>query len=151
MSREGATTAFQHTIDPQAAGFIAAHRVARLATADGNGDPHVIPICYAFDGRHIYSALDWKPKRVPALQLNRVKNILANPSVALVIDEYSEDWEALAYVLVKGVAAIVDDALERRKALRMLREKYPQYARSLEEGCTLLKVTPTRVTGWGRL
>ena len=42
--------------------FITAHRVGRLATADGQGTPHVVPICYAYDGHVIYSAIDLKPK-----------------------------------------------------------------------------------------
>ena len=138
-------------MDPKVEGFVAAHRVARLATADARGAPHVIPICYAFDGAHIYSALDLKPKPVPHRRLKRVRNIMANPSVALVIDDYSEDWSALAYVLVQGVAEIVEEGPEQRRAEGMLREKYPQYLDMLEEGCTVLKITPTRVTSWGRL
>jgi PPOX class probable F420-dependent enzyme len=125
--------------------------VARLATADAKGIPHVVPICYAFDGRCIYSPLDLKPKRVAPQRLKRVRNIVANPSVALVIDDYSEDWSALGYVLIQGRAEILEDGNERRRAESLLREKYPQYRELLEEGCTVVKVTPKRVTGWGRL
>ena len=123
--------------------------MARLATADAKGTPHVIPICYAFDGRHIYSAIDLKPKRVAALQLKRVRNIATNPRVALVIDDYSEDWSALAYVLVQGEAQMLESGEERARAESMLREKYPQYAELLAEGCAVLKITPERITSWG--
>ena len=109
-------------ITPKIKKFIASHRVARLATADAEGMPHVIPICYAFDGQRIYSALDLKPKRVEARRLKRVSNILANPRVALVIDDYSEDWNDLAYVLIRGVAEIIEDDEERRSAELMLRD-----------------------------
>ena len=129
--------------------FISAHRVARLATADADGTPHVVPICYAYDGQHIYSALDLKPKRVAASRLRRVRNITANPRVALVIDDYSEDWSRLGYVLVQGTAAILERGEERRRAEAMLREKYPQYGRMLEEGSTVLRVTPEKVVSWG--
>ena len=122
-----------------------------MATADPEGTPHVVPICYAFDGRNIYSALDLKPKRVSALRLKRVRNIMENPSVALVIDDYSEDWSALAYVLVHGVAEVMGEGDERRGAESLLREKYPQYGDLLEEGCIVIKVVPMRVTSWGRL
>lgn len=125
--------------------------MARLATADADGAPHVIPVCYAFDGRHIYSALDLKPKRVASRRLKRVRNILANPRVALVIDDYSEDWGALAYVLVQGLAALLEEGEERDRAERLLREKYPQYDSLLEEGSAILKIVPQRATGWGRV
>lgn len=62
--------------------YLREHRVARLATTDGQGQPHALPICYAFDGRVVYSALDEKPKRVAPTQLKRVRNIQANPRVA---------------------------------------------------------------------
>ena len=131
--------------------FIASHRVARLASADANGTPHVIPICYAFDGTHVYSALDLKPKRVESLQLKRVRNILENPHVALVIDDYSEDWSALAYVLVQGTAEILETGDERSRAESLLLDKYSQYSQLLESGCIVLKITPERVTSWGRI
>ena len=136
---------------PEVAEFIAVHRVARLATADASGSPHVIPVCYAFDGVHIYSALDLKPKRVESRRLKRVRNILANPRVALVIDDYSEDWSALAYVLVHGTAELLDGGPAQHHAESLLREKYPQYATLLERGCTVLQISPTRVSSWGNV
>ena len=37
-------------------------RVARLATVDPDGRPHVVPICFALDGDTLYTAVDEKPK-----------------------------------------------------------------------------------------
>ena len=139
------------SIDREAKKFIEAHRVAHMATADAAGAPHVVPICYVFDGSRIYSALDLKPKRVEARRLKRVRNIAANPRVSLVIDDYSEDWSALAYVLIQGDAEVLEAGGERDRAEGMLREKYPQYSGLLAEGCTVLKITPTSVTSWGRV
>lgn len=138
-------------IDEQARKFIAGHRVARLATSDAAGAPHAVPICYAFDGSRIYSALDLKPKQVKGRRLKRVRNIEANPRVSLVIDDYSEDWSALAYVLVQGAAEVLEDGAERDRAEEMLRQKYSQYDELLEKGCTVLKIIPTSVTSWGRV
>ena len=76
--------------------------MAHMATADAGGAPHAVPICYAFDGLHLYSVIDLKPKRVAARGLKRVRNILANSRVAIVIDDYDEEWEKLAYVLIQG-------------------------------------------------
>ncbi len=125
--------------------------MARLATADGNGVPHAIPVCYAFDGGVLYSALDLKPKRVHSRRLKRVRNILENPSVALIIDDYSEEWDSLAYVLIQGTATLLEGGEEQLRAEALLREKYPQYERLLETGCTVLKLTPDKVVSWGRV
>lgn len=138
-------------LEPRVARFLSEQRVARLATADASGAPHVVPICFVCDGAHLYSALDLKPKRVPDRRLKRVRNILQNPKVAIVADRYSEDWNELAYVLIHGEAAILENEAERRRAEHRLREKYPQYRELLREGCTILKITPTRVVSWGRL
>ncbi len=138
-------------LDARTRAFIGRHRVGRLATADASGTPHVVPVCYAFDGEHIYSALDLKPKRVAARRLKRVRNVLENPRVALVIDEYSEDWDRLAYVLVQGTAALLEGGEEQRHAVALLRQKYPQYAGLLEQDALVLKLTPQKVVTWGRV
>ncbi|MDA1189939.1 MAG: TIGR03668 family PPOX class F420-dependent oxidoreductase [Chloroflexi bacterium] len=131
--------------------FIARHRVARLATADTGGRPYVIPMCYALDDDVIYSALDLKPKRVEALNLKRVRNISENPSVALVIDDYSEDWDTLAYVLVHGTASLVLSKEEQQQAERLLRDKYPQYESLLPQGAPVLRIEIERVKSWGAI
>ena len=132
--------------------FIRDHRVARLATADGDGRPAVIPICYVFDGEHIYSSIDEKPKQVAPRRLKRVRNIETNPHVALVIDDYAEDWTTLGYVLVSGLAEILlpgDPASEHARAVRLLRDKYPQYATMAIDERMMIKLTPTRIKRWG--
>ena len=134
----------------EAAAFVAARRVGRLATADERGRPHVVPVCYAFDGHRIYTAVDRKPKRRPARGLKRVLNVLANPNVALVVDDYSEDWTELAYVLVHGSAELLEDGEERTAAETLLRDKYPQYRELLDPGCAVIAITPTKTVAWGR-
>ena len=78
-------------MEERAHAFIASPRGARLATADAHNRPHVIPICCACDGRHVFTALDLKPKRVTARRLKRLRNIQANPGVALVIHTNHRD------------------------------------------------------------
>ena len=106
--------------------FASRHRVARLATANAAGTPHVIPICYALVGDTFYFVVDDKPKRTRTA-LQRLRNIAANPQVALVIDDYDEDWLRLAYLLVRGRAAVVETESEYLRGLAALRERYPQY------------------------
>jgi PPOX class probable F420-dependent enzyme len=136
-------------IDQDIAQFIRDHRVARLATADGDGRPAVIPICYVFDGEHFYSPIDEKPKQVMPRQLKRVRNIETNPHVALLIDDYAEDWSKLAYVLVSGLAAIVQPGTDEHvRAVRMLRDKYPQYHTMAIDERMLIRITPVRIKYW---
>jgi PPOX class probable F420-dependent enzyme len=133
--------------------FILSHDVARLATAGKDGQPHVIPFCYAFDGQHFYFVVDQKPKRQTGKPLKRIRNILENPQVALVIDDYTDDWTQLAYVLVSGTATLVEDEAEYTQVLALLRDRYPQY-RQMELTFVhnpMVRITPTTVHVWGRV
>jgi PPOX class probable F420-dependent enzyme len=136
-------------IDQDIAQFIRDHRVARLATADGDGRPAVIPMCYVFDGEHFYSPIDEKPKQVTPRQLKRVRNIETNPHVALVIDDYADDWSKLVYVLVTGLATIIHPGTdEHARAVRMLRDKYSQYQAMAIDERMIVKITPARIKHW---
>ncbi len=130
--------------------FIQEHRVARLATADTKGQPSVVPICYAFDGRAVYSALDEKPKSVAPTRLKRVRNIQANPQVALVIDDYLEDWGRLAYLQIRGRADLLSPGSEEHaRAVGLLRAKYPQYGPMAIDRQPILRITPEAIVAWG--
>lgn len=133
--------------------FILAHSVARLATADKNGQPHVIPFCYAFDGERFYFVVDEKPKRQTGKPLKRIRNMLENPHVALVIDDYSDDWTQLAYVLVSGSPQVVDDEAEYATALALLRDRYPQYRAMLLSFArnTMVRISPNKILAWGNV
>ena len=132
--------------------FIEAHSEAHLATVDAEGQPSVVPICYAFDRENIYSAIDEKPKSVPASSLKRLRNIQINPKVSLVVDDYSDDWNRLAYVLVTGEAVVLwpegESPAEHARAVVMLREKYWQYSRMSIEASPLIKITPLKLKMW---
>ena len=127
-------------------------RVARLATVNAQGQPHVVPICFVFAGSRFYTAIDRKPKRVGAKRLARVRNIEATGRAALVIDEYSEDWGRLWFVLVRGRAQLVRSVTERARAVWLLRQKYRQYAEGmLSEEPVVIRISPQSVTAWGRV
>ncbi len=104
----------------------AAARVARLATADARGRPHLVPVVFAVDGDRIYSAVDAKPKRTTALR--RLRNVAENPFVALLVDHYDDaDWGALWWVRAEGQGRVLEvDAPEARRGVELLRARYPQ-------------------------
>ena len=135
--------------------FINSHRVARLATADAAGRPAVVPICYVFNGESFYSAIDKKPKRVDLMQLQRVRNIRANSNVALVIDDYSEKWSELIYVVIRGVAEIIDPAesvsTDHENAVAALRLKYEQYRSMVIDRNPIIKIVPKQVRLWSAI
>ena len=127
-------------------------RVARLATVDAHGTPQIVPVCFVFDNGCFYSAIDRKPKRIAPEKLTRLRNIRVNPRIALVIDEYQEDWRELWYILVRGTAKILPTSArkERRQVVRLLRKKYPQYASGmLPSDAPVIRITPERVISWG--
>lgn len=137
-------------IPASVAGFIAEGRVGRLATADASGQPLVVPICYAFDGASLFSAIDAKPKRPGPRGLRRIRNIRENPRVSVVIDRYDEDWTQLRYVIIQGRAEILTDGGDFSRGADLLLAKYPQY-RSMglkREAGLMIKVEPARVTAW---
>ena len=141
-----------HLADASVIQFLSLARVGRLATSDEAGAPHNIPICFWFDETsRFYFIIDEKPKRLGA-GLKRMRNIAANPRVALVVDTYEEDWSNLAYVLVHGEAQVIDDADEYMLALRNLRGKYHQYrSMTLVPGRNpLVRIDARRVHVWGR-
>jgi PPOX class probable F420-dependent enzyme len=129
-------------------------RVARLATSDAKGRPHIVPICFVYSGKLFYTAVDRKPKRVPRERLARLQNIRAVPRVALLIDKYDEDWTQLWYILIRGKAKLLPNSAlkERSLAIRTLRAKYPQYAQGmLADDALIIRITPERTTAWGKI
>jgi PPOX class probable F420-dependent enzyme len=136
-------------LSPGDLAFVRGARVARLATASAAGEPHLIPVCFVFDGSAFYTAVDAKPKRVMPSRLRRVQNIRDNPKVALLLDHYEEDWSRLRYLLVRGRAEILEGGTDHAEAVALLCEKYPQYRAmpGFSEG-PVIRLIPERVVGW---
>jgi PPOX class probable F420-dependent enzyme len=129
-------------------------KIARLATLDAQGRPHIVPVCFVYDGSAFYTAVDRKPKSVPPEKLARLRHIAAAPQVALLIDEYSEDWARLWFILVRGQANLIATSAhqERATAIRLLKKKYPQYAAGmLTDDAPIIRITPERISSWGKI
>jgi PPOX class probable F420-dependent enzyme len=121
----------------------AAARVARLATADAAGRPHLVPVVFAVEGDTVYSAVDAKPKRTAALR--RLANVRENPAVSLLVDHYEEDWSKLWWARAEGRGRVLaPDEPEARRALALLAERYPRF----EAAGEVLAVDVERWSGW---
>jgi PPOX class probable F420-dependent enzyme len=130
---------------------ISASRIGRMATVRSDGTPHVVPITFAISNDMVVTAVDAKPKRTTNLQ--RLRNLRTNPAVSIVVDHYADDWSALWWIRVDGLARIVEaddgvgDAPERAAAIEALVAKYPQYQATAPDGPVII-VQPTRWTVW---
>ena len=135
----------------QARYFLDHHRVARFATADPGGQPHIVPICYAVSGDSVYFTIDEKPKRLTDKPLKRIRNLQQNPHVAFVVDRYDEDWARLGWVMVQGEAALLDSGKEHAKAQRLLKARYPQLDGMQIGDLPVVAIRIKRVVSWGSL
>lgn len=125
-------------------------RVGRLATADGRGRPHVVPVCFALVGDAVVVAIDEKPKRVDPHELRRVRDVRENPFVALVVDRYAEEWDRLWWVQLRGRAVVVDPGeAGHAEAVVALRAKYDQYAAHALDDRPLLRIDVGHAVSWG--
>jgi PPOX class probable F420-dependent enzyme len=132
-------------------------RIARFATANSKAKPHVVPVVFAFDKEKYYLPIDAKTKTAKPEKLKRIGNIEANPTVALLIDEYNEDWKKLFFIMVQGKAAIIskknggdegdDDDRLLKLAHKLLYAKYPQY-QHVDIGRLGIVIYPQKMIFW---
>ena len=121
--------------------FLKEHEVCRLATVSGDGTPHVVPVCYILEGKHIYIVTDYGTKKY--------RNILENPRVALVVDEYRPGRHKA--VVIQGEAEVLERGQEFRRISQLFFRRF-KWARMdrWEEGETpMLKIKPLKVISWG--
>jgi PPOX class probable F420-dependent enzyme len=131
--------------EPEAARRVSEARVARLATIDPDGRPHLVPICFALEGGVLYSAVDRKPKR--SRDLRRLRNLREREWATVLVDHYDEDWSALWWVRLRGRARVLEDGEESRRAVAALVEKYPQYRREPPPG-PVIALDVSEWCGW---
>jgi PPOX class probable F420-dependent enzyme len=124
-------------------------RVARLATADAVGRPHLVPVVFAVFDDTVVLAVDHKPKL--SVRLKRLANISVNPAVCLLADCYDEDWDRLWWARADGVARELppaDRSAVSAEYVALLVEKYRrQYADQPPRG-PVVEVSVNRWSGW---
>lgn len=132
--------------------YVDAARVGRLATADGDGRPNAVPVCFALLGDCIVTPIDEKPQRGAPDTLRRSRDIRENPRIALVVDHYTEDWSCLGWVQIRGTAShLSPDHANHHAAVATLREKYDQYADHALSERPVIRLRPGTVLSWGEL
>lgn len=117
--------------------------VARLATVNESGVPHLVPVTFAVADDAVCWAIDHKPKSHTDLQ--RLRNIAVNPAVSFLADHYDENWAALWWVRADGAARILDTP--DPKWITLLTNKYRQYRETPPAGPMVLTEV-TRWSGW---
>jgi PPOX class probable F420-dependent enzyme len=124
-------------------------RVARLATVDADGRPHLVPVCFVLSddaaGDRVYIAVDHKPKR--GTDLRRTANLRATGHACLLVDRYDEDWSQLWWVRLDGSGSELHDLGEASRAIDALAAKYPQYRADRPNG-PVLRIDIEAYRGW---
>jgi PPOX class probable F420-dependent enzyme len=136
-------------------------RSARLSTIGHGNIPHLVPVVFVFDGYCYYLPIDKKRKIEKIEELKRIRNIKHNPNVALLIDEYYEDWSKLVFVMIQGKANLIDNREEEENKInsyennnpilkeihKLLYQKYPQY-NDIGIGQYCIKIQPKKIIFW---
>jgi PPOX class probable F420-dependent enzyme len=144
-------------LSPAERAFLSAARRAVLATIASDGRPRLVPICFAVDPAHpvLYTPLDEKPKAPgDAMHLARVRDVLADQRVSVLVDRWDEDWGHLAWLRCHGTATVLGGGAatpERHAAISALRARYPQYVSHRLEARPIIKIAIDRTTSWGVL
>jgi nitroimidazol reductase NimA-like FMN-containing flavoprotein (pyridoxamine 5'-phosphate oxidase superfamily) len=119
-------------------------RVCRVATVGADRVPLLTPVCHVLvDGKLYFGS---------GKTARKVRNLRANPNLAVTVDLYSDEWSSLKGVMVQGTGALIEKGARFRKIRKLLYAKYPQYPEQAalgESDSVIVEVTPTNVFAWG--
>jgi nitroimidazol reductase NimA-like FMN-containing flavoprotein (pyridoxamine 5'-phosphate oxidase superfamily) len=104
----------------------------------------VVPVCPVVDGGRLYFA--------SGTTARKIRNLRANPQVAVSADDYTEAWSGLRGIMVSGEARIHARDATFRRIRRQLYAKFPQYPAEAALGdrdSVVVAITPRRVFAWG--
>ena len=123
--------------------FLKYSRVARVATADERGMPHVVPVCHLWERGCVYFGT--------ARESKKVHNLQRNSQIALAVDDYTDAWAHLRGLLLQGHAQLVSRGAQFRRIRKLLYQKFPQYEKeaALEEDAIIVCFVPKRAVSWG--
>jgi PPOX class probable F420-dependent enzyme len=127
--------------------FLAVERTCRVATTGGDGQPHVAPLWFVWDGSSL-----WLHSLVRS---QRWTDLARDPRVAVVVDAGTEYWE-LRGVELTGRAEVVGEVprgagpvAELAGPERLFARKYAgSDAFSSDGRHGWLRITPEKVVSW---
>lgn len=119
--------------------------VARLATVGEGLQPHLVPVVFAIQDETLWIAIDQKPKTT--YDLKRLRNIRANPRVAVLIDHYEDDWAGLWWVRLDGPARVIEEGPQRETAISALQAKHEQHQADPPQG-PVIEIHIEQWRGW---
>lgn len=138
--------------------FLAMAQVGRIATIGKDGCPYIVPVNFVYqDGAVFFHGLNAGEK---------LENIAADPKVGFEADAMvalnqgdapCDTGTLYTSVIIKGVAAVVEDAAEAVRALDGIVKKYaPQHAGkpypdAMMAATAVVKITITEKTGKTRV
>ena len=131
--------------------FLQRHSVARFSTVDNKGQPHVVPVCYVLEEETVYFSIDQKPKQATHRPLKRIRNLIHNPLVALIVDHYEEDWTQLGWVMIQGHAELLTHGNEHTRAQHQLKDRYPQLKKMKINDLPVIAIRIKHIISWGEL
>ncbi len=80
-------------------------------------------------------------------ELQRLRNLAANPDASVLVDHYEDDWSQLWWARADGVARIIRNDPERSRKLAPLRDKYPPY-RDIPPAGPVVAIAVTNWSTW---
>ena len=104
------------------AGYLAENFIGRVATTSPDGQPHVVPVGYRFDGSAITFG-GWN-----LTKSLKFRNLMANAKVAFVVDDLvsTKPWKVRG-VEIRGKAEPV----------------------TTKDGVTMIRIIPLNIRSWG--
>jgi len=135
--------------------FLTLERVARMATVNADKQPHIVPVCYAFDGKAVVTSLH--------VRTVRLRNVRHGSKASILVDKYEEqegEWKVLRGLLLYGKISVLTFQENRDEFMHswtLLIQKYPQYKQWANADLTpkdpdvrrIMKIKPTRIIRWG--
>ena len=131
--------------------FLDAQQVAYLTTVTAGSAPHVVPVCFALAGESAYVVSGGEGNRTGAMRHKRLRNLAKNPAASLLVDHYEDDWDRVAWVRIDGPADVFDAGDEHTRAVRLLRDRYPQFDDMDMDGAPVIALRIERVLSFGPL
>lgn len=119
----GTPPALARFTDAELAYLLDERRLGRLATADADGRPHVVPVGWSYDAE--LGTIDVGGRDLAATK--KFRNVRVNPHAAFVVDDVLPPWRPRCVTVQGAAEAIEGDS----------------------DGQALIRIRPVAIVSWG--